>query len=557
MNDSSKRISIAPAIAAALFMAVICRNFWIGDDAYISFRSLDQLFAGHGPRWNLLDRVQVYTSPLWFWLMALSRLVIRDVYLNAMLLSFLLMAATAVVALRRIRNPVAATVFFGCLLLSNAFMDYTGSGLEYPLIYLLVATFFLRFAQTASREPEASETTGLMLIAGLGLVTRHDLLLLFIMPVAYLLLCRSRRRLLDAAVFIAPLSIWTTFSLIYYGLAFPNTAYAKLYLDVPRWQLLEQGLMFFYRTIQKDIFTLLLIAAGTALLLRQKENLSLRLTGLSIALSCGYILWIGADFMAGRFFAPLFLVTAIGLSVHASQSDFLQTMRSQHRKILATFAVVAFVAYGAFYPHTPLNSPKVYEQVVVEHGISDERGFYSGATSIWRYIDNEKPYFPVHNVVLEALLLRDQDPATPASQTPPIRMAIGIFGYTAPLDTLILDVVALPDVFRSRMPRAGDDWSVGHTGRDIPGWYIESLRAGRGLMTHDPALNEYFSIVSLLNQSEDLFAPERLLAIARFNLGHYEHLLHEATTLNWRARNEAYNEACTHAWRHGKNPFEL
>jgi arabinofuranosyltransferase len=544
-----------PAALGMLLLLVALRNFWIGDDAYIAFRSLDQLFAGNGPRWNLVDRAQVYTSPLWFWLMALSRLAIRDVYLNAMVLSFLLMAATTVMALRQITNPVAATAFFASLLLSNAFMDYTGSGLEYPLIYLLVTAFFLRFAQIASREPETSETTGLMLVAGLGLVTRHDLLLLFIMPVAYLLLCRSRRKVLDTAVFIAPLCIWTTFSLVYYGLAFPNTAYAKLYLDVPRWQLLEQGLMFFYRTLQRDIFTLLVIAGGTALLLRQKENLPLRLTGLSVALSCGYIFWIGADFMAGRFFAPLFLATAIGLSVHASQRDFLQNMRSPNRKILAACAVFAFVAYGAFYPHTPLNSPRVYEQVVVEHGISDERGFYSGATSIWRYIDNKQPYFPDHNVAREALVLREQDPATRESQTPPIRIAIGIFGYWAPLDALIIDVVALPDVFRSRMPRASHDWAVGHTGRHIPGWYIESLRAGHALMTYDPALNEYFSAVSLLTQSDDLFAPERLLAIARFNLGHYEHLLHETSSLTWRPREQAYNAACKHPWQHDKNPF--
>ena len=52
--------------ALLLFMFVVLKNAWISDDAYISFRSIEQFYAGNGLRWNYDERVQVYTSPLWF-----------------------------------------------------------------------------------------------------------------------------------------------------------------------------------------------------------------------------------------------------------------------------------------------------------------------------------------------------------------------------------------------------------------------------------------------------------------------------------------------------------
>src|SRR5437879_502662 len=47
------------------FVWVLLRNTWICEDAFITYRVSDNWIHGFGLRWNPLDRVQVYTHPLW------------------------------------------------------------------------------------------------------------------------------------------------------------------------------------------------------------------------------------------------------------------------------------------------------------------------------------------------------------------------------------------------------------------------------------------------------------------------------------------------------------
>lgn len=534
----------APWIAATVFLAFVVRNYWVGDDAYISFRSLDQLFAGHGPRWNPVDRVQVYTSPLWFWVMALSRLAIHDVYLNALVLSVGMATVLAIYLIRNIRNPVLTASLFLSLLLSNSFMDFTGSGLEYPLVYLLTGLFAFSFSQYSKGGKSPQTARQFMVVASLLMVTRHDLLLMILPPCIACLWWEKQQRFRLIALLSAPLVCWTLYSLIYYGLAFPNTAYAKLHLDVPTWQFLEQGVMYFYRGLTTDIFSLLVLLAGIPFLLLQRASPHLRILALSALLPCAYTLWVGGDFMAGRFYSyPFFLVC---LCLCQYLDEYLD---SPDKKLLLRAAVIGPLAlgYAVFYPHTPVNTPAVFDKRTVEHGISDERGMFSGFTSIWKYFDNDKPYFPDHSTVLEGLAIKNL-PGGPDNLNPPVIMAIGIFSYWAGLDAYVLDVVALPDAMRSRLPRQSDGWAVGHTARFIPGWYYESMNAKKPLMTYDSALNTYFSAVSRLTQDDDLFSPERLETILMFNLGFYEHYLHESSRLLWHPSSQAYNYSCTHSW---------
>ena len=41
----------------AFLFFVFVKNAWMSDDAYISFRSVEQLIAGNGPRWNAFERM--------------------------------------------------------------------------------------------------------------------------------------------------------------------------------------------------------------------------------------------------------------------------------------------------------------------------------------------------------------------------------------------------------------------------------------------------------------------------------------------------------------------
>ena len=41
-----------------LFTFIFLLNAWVCDDAYITFRTIDNFLHGHGLRWNVAERVQ-------------------------------------------------------------------------------------------------------------------------------------------------------------------------------------------------------------------------------------------------------------------------------------------------------------------------------------------------------------------------------------------------------------------------------------------------------------------------------------------------------------------
>ena len=66
--------SLLRIAAFAAIAAVSVRLAWLGDDAYITLRSVENWVGGNGMRWNPADRVQTYTHPLWMLTLSLGRL---------------------------------------------------------------------------------------------------------------------------------------------------------------------------------------------------------------------------------------------------------------------------------------------------------------------------------------------------------------------------------------------------------------------------------------------------------------------------------------------------
>lgn len=526
---------------ATVFLAAIFRNAWAGDDSYIVFRTIEQLFAGNGPRWNLIDRVQAYTSPLWFWLLCIPRLVSADVYLNAMAVA-LLLDALLVLLLYRFFGQLQAWAFALVLLvLSNSFMDYTTAGLEYPLIYLLCAVFFSEYLQYG-KTSGISSLRRLSIAGGLLLVTRHDLLLTIILPLIHSARIALRAGLpgsewIKNLLWIGlPLTGWTCFSVFYYGVPLPNTAYAKLGMDVPHLQLIEQGLAYYAGGLDKDPISILVMLAALAAGFSSRE-ISWRIVACSVLLACAYVLWVGGDFMAGRFYAHQVLISTM-LLVKFLQQDICKIAPKKY----AIAAVLAMLAvYAIFFQHTPLNTKNIHENVSVEHGISDERGFYSGYTSIWIYLDQDTPYFPYVSHYRDARHFGEQGEKLQRAA------AIGFAGYGAPLDIYIDDVLVLADMLRARMPRIDNEWRIGHTPRNYPVPYPNDWVIHGKLWTPDPYLNEYMQIVRVLIH-DDLFSTDRFSTILKYNMGAYDELL-EKSDMHKPKRSDAVNNACNHPWR--------
>ena len=75
-------------LSLVVFVYVFLINAWVVDDAYITFRTVDNFLHGYGLRWNVDERVQVYTHPLWMLVMVVGSFITSDVFFTSIALSF-------------------------------------------------------------------------------------------------------------------------------------------------------------------------------------------------------------------------------------------------------------------------------------------------------------------------------------------------------------------------------------------------------------------------------------------------------------------------------------
>lgn len=498
-----------------VFLFVVIRTAWISDDAYITFRVVENFIHGYGPVYNLGERVQAYTHPLWFFVLSSVYAIVNNLlgrfFLDARLawtaifLSIICSGGAVWLFARRITRDWWAAVF-GVLLLtfSRAFTDYSTSGLEEALTYLIIALFFARYYKLIDKSKLVQPVAigGLTLIASLGVLNRLDTVLLYAPILAWLIWkSRSWKAVGFTSLGVLPVILWELFSLFYYGFPFPNTFYAKIHTGIAQGVLLWQGMVYYLATINFDPLTLLVILFGfTAVIAGRKWELLPDLSGILLYLL--YILRIGGDFMTGRFFAaPFFIAVIILVRVGLKREIFIG---------LAAGLCGLGLAFGI----NPLASDASYRAAQLPaSGVVDERGSYFSDRGLLNYtLAKPFPDFPWD----ERGWKRYND-----NYKVEVLDAIGMLGYQGGPYYHVVDKLALPDALLARLPIAGEKtWQIGHFRRKIPDGYLETLQENQNLIA-DPNLSAYYDRLSIAIKG-DLFAPGRFLEIWRLNTGYYD-----------------------------------
>src|SRR3990172_6965827 len=94
------------ALPLLVYAGVALEKAWVSDDAYIAFRTVDNIVHGHGPTWNPGERVQAYTHPLWMLLVSALHAVTHEMFFTSILLSLAVsLLAVLVLVLRLARGP--------------------------------------------------------------------------------------------------------------------------------------------------------------------------------------------------------------------------------------------------------------------------------------------------------------------------------------------------------------------------------------------------------------------------------------------------------------------
>lgn len=524
-NNSSSRIinflghldfkKLATRILLLVLFVVIIRRAWISDDAYITFRTVDNFVNGYGLTWNTFERVQAYTHPLWMFLISLCYLFTNEIFFTVIIVSLIIsILSVSIIPMKFSKSVFGSLLAISVLLFSNAFVDYCTSGLENPLSYLLSAVFLLVYFNDKGGEFSSKELFFLSLLASFAALNRLDSFVIFL-PALVFAFWKSNNKL-EALKYLVlgqfPIILWEVFSIIYYGFPFPNTYYAKLNHMIPNDQVLFQGGNYWIQSLFFDPVTLATIITFTILLFISNKN---RKDIQTIVVMVGVMFYVagittsGGDFMAGRFFAlPVYI-----FSILISRTNFSSTRYGSKYAFLILIVFLGLVA-------TPNTFSVSFSPEKFVFGIMNERAFYFPHNGL---INQKKgALHPSHIWAEDGWFYRER--SKKEEKVIVVKNSVGMVGYFAGPDVLIIDRLGLCDPLLARLPAISDDnWRIGHFIRFVPEGYEMTFRIEKNLI-EDEDLREYYNNLSLITQGR-IFDLDRFRVIIDMNLGHYDSLI--------------------------------
>lgn len=521
-------IHLARAAALIVFCVIWVRIAWICDDAFITMRVVDNFVNGYGLVWNTDERVQAYTHPLWFLLLSLVYLFIREPYYAILAVSAMLSIGTVLLVLRT-ANTVSLVILAGILLTgSKAFVEFSSSGLENPLTHFLLIAFSLLYIRARQQQTHRNNTL-IAALAGLTLLNRLDLALFVLPAVTERILSEktwtNRGQL--AALVLGPTALWTIFSVIYYGFPFPNTFYAKQTANIPRAEYLERGVAYIIRLATHDPLTFVVIAAGVLIAFTSAQRSMFWTLGAGMLAYSSYTVWIGGDFMQGRFFSAAFVLSVILviLTLDRLRTSLRVNLLLSSAAIGLGMLTIPVPNWLSSHPYSPQESEYAranthplrllvqrlnYPRLFTLDLINDERFVYYAQTGLLSHLQAGVSIRDFWGSQAGEALRQSQARVT-------VYGMIGFFGFFAGPEVTIIDHLALSDAFVARLPYQGPGhWSPGHLPRSLPDGYVSSRMYGENRVSN-AKLRQLYEDLRIITQGP-LLSWDRVAAIVRLNL---------------------------------------
>ena len=504
-----------------IYLWFIVSIAWVSDDAFITFRSVENFLHGYGLVYNVGERVQTFTHPLWMLLQSFVHALtgwlqppfgLNQLFFWNILISLCLsLTAVGLYSFKIARSTKMAVLGLLALALSKAFVDYSTSGLENPLSYFLAVCFFGYFL--ANKKRGQQYVMGLAFLAALATLNRMDTVLIYLPALGLVIWQSSNKLKAISSIFIGflPMVLWELFSLFYYGTPFPNTASAKLDTGIQTFTLLKQGVYYYLNSLRLDTITLTIIACALFLAVYSK-NMRRIAIGLGITLYLCYILYIGGDFMSGRYFSLPFLLAVILLSIFEVKSTTLYS---------ASLAAVLFIGFLPFVTtierRPSYGQNRTDNQVFIDsHRIADERLVYADRTGLLAAVQGNSPK------VIYSQEQWNYIPGYPREVH--VVGPMGLNGYRDGPNVHVIDVNGLADPLVARMPLENiQDFRIGHFHHIIPAGYEETLASGTN-MIQDADIAAYYDKLSYV-VSGSLWDWNRMFAIWNLNTGKYDYLI--------------------------------
>ena len=209
------------------------------DDAFITFRYVQNLTDGKGLVYNSGQQVMGFSSPLYLFMLSGLRTVFSSIPIPVLAVRFNLVpfVFTGIGVYLLLHKTTASRVYaaIGSLLIlvQPQFLAWSLGGME---AFLFVALMLFALLAAANKRP-----ISLGVLAGLACLARPEGVL--ILPIALVALFQSKRALVKmAAAFLLTVIPWGLFALFYYGSPIPLSVIAKsrpLYSLPAGWAVLD------------------------------------------------------------------------------------------------------------------------------------------------------------------------------------------------------------------------------------------------------------------------------------------------------------------------------
>lgn len=472
---------------------------WVTDDAFISFRSVINFVQGFGPVYNVGERVQSFTHPLWFLLLSLGGWMNLNLYFWAITLGVVFTIGLLWIFYRTFQksgNLFCYILVLITLIFSESFLTFQTSGLENSLINILVATFF--YLYIFGDQEETKGFSLLMFVGSLILLNRMDNIVIIILPLLHAFISKRDKvikKLKVTVLSFLPIILWLCFSVIYYGFLFPNTKYVKAggrtLVDS-----IMQGSRYILEYANTEIPIIILLIVATVIVFRRARQRKYKILIASIFLQILYILLLGGDFMRGRFLVVV-SITTVFMVLNLPLVKKVNMRSSYLASIIGVFLVLSATTYYCAFK----------EQYIVKFpGMENERNFYKEYLAL-----NLDSYHNYNNhpwaVAGQEINISEGD-----KKTVIIGMN-GLRGYFINRNITLIDLVGLTDAFISRLPVI-DSTRTGHFVKDIPPEYLEERVSGTTVAVWKnkayKALNEH---INTIIRSDKLFSVGRFKAM--------------------------------------------
>jgi arabinofuranosyltransferase len=544
-------------IPVAVVLAGAWAYRWVDEDAFINFRIVHNLLAGHGPVFNVGERVEVSSDPLWMCTLALLHTVVpvslewTSVVLGLVCTAGGFLAGGVAVARMGVRHDEGTVLPLGLLMASAVagVWEFATSGLEMSMVFLWLGCSFLLLVRVEARR------TGAVLAAiamGLGTLIRPELGLGAVVFVAALVAVvaapgwtgdrgRLRRCSVVVASAVAVPVAYELFRTAYFALLVPSTALAKA-ASSSWW---SEGATYLWNFLAPYALWLPLALGALVVVVRvgswwragDRLGVVVLCTPLVVGLvDLLYVVEVGGDYMHARLLLPAFF--AVCLPVYVG----VRSLRGVLVLPALGIAVWSVVCLG-WLRFTPPPIAGLNPQTVF---ISNERDSWVGATGVAHPVtagDYARALSGRAGALLTRMarqvppgrqrLLVITDPFAPIDpgSTRPARSplpftlavnlpAIGVIGYLAGPDVYVYDSYSLANPIGSHVTVAhharpghekliGPSWMLARFGvpgtTTVPGGPSEaSVATARKALGCDPLAGYLHAVTAPLTLSRAL-----------------------------------------------------